>query len=86
MKKGMIVFITNSSALPETFEPEEVLTGLSLSYDRVLMAASTEGFWDIHGALHQLLTRGMQHISCIKARFNDLGQVETYGDPLRLYG
>ena len=86
MKKGMIVYLTNSADLPETFDADEAIASLPLSSDRTVLAAAAEGFWGVPEALHLLLTRGMQHISCVKARLNELGYVEVYGEPLRLYG
>jgi hypothetical protein len=86
MKKGMIVYLTNSADLPETFDADEAIASLAISSDRTVLAAAAEGFWGVPEALHLLLTRGMQHISCVKARLNELGYVEVYGEPLRLYG
>jgi hypothetical protein len=86
MKKGLIVYLTDSNTLPMTFDAEESLTALALSCDHSLLAASAEGFYDIPEAWHLMLTRGMQYISCIKGRFNEAGDIELYGEPLRLYG
>ena len=86
MKKGLIVYLTDSNTLPMTFDADEALTSLSLSCDRSVLAASAEGFYDIPEAWHLMLTRGMQYISCIKGRFNEAGNIELYGEQLRLYG
>ena len=86
MKKGMIVYLTGSSILPTTFDPDEALARLSLSCEHSVLAASAEGFYDIPEAWHLMLTRGMQHISCVKGRFNEAGDIELYGEPLRLCG
>lgn len=86
MKKGLIVYLTNSDTLPMTFDADEALAALSLSCDQSVLAASAEGFYDIPEAWHLMLTRGMQYISCIKGRFKESGHIEIYGEPLRLYG
>ena len=86
MKKGLIVYLTDSNALPITFDADEALATLSLSCDHSVLAASAEGFYDIPEAWHLMLTRGMQYISCIKGRFNETGDIELYGEALRLYG
>ena len=86
MKKGLIVYLTDSNTLPMTFDADEALAALSLSCDHSVLAASAEGFYDIPEAWHLMLTRGMQYISCIKGRFNEAGNIELYGEPLRLYG
>ena len=86
MKKGLIVYLTDSDSLPMTFDADEALAALSLSSDHSVLAASAEGFYDIPEAWHLMLTRGMQYISCIKGRFNESGDIELYGEALRLYG
>jgi hypothetical protein len=86
MKKGLIVYLVDSDNLPEAFDGDSALTHLSLSFDQSVLAASTEGFYDIPEAWHLMLTRGMQYISCVKGRFDEAGKIELYGEPLRLYG
>ena len=86
MKKGLIVYLVDSDNLPEAFDGDNALSHLSLSCDHSVLAASTEGFYDIPEAWHLMLTRGMQYISCVKGRLNESGDIELYGEPLRLYG
>jgi hypothetical protein len=86
MKRGLIVYLTGSDGLPETFDPEATLSGLASSYERTVLAAAAEGFYGIPEAMHLLLTRGMQHVSCVKARLNEGGGIELFGEPLRLCG
>ena len=86
MKKGLIVYLTDSNTLPTTFDPDEALARLYSSCEHSVLAASADGFYDIPEAWHLMLTRGMQYISCIKGRFNESGDIELYGEPLRLCG
>jgi len=86
MKKGLIVYLIDSHTLPESFDPDEALSHLPLASDHSVLAASTEGFYDIPQAWHLMLTRGVQHISCVKAKVGRGGRLEVYGEPLRLYG
>jgi len=86
VKKGLIVYLIDSDSLPQTFDGDDALAHLSLSFDHSVLAASTEGFYDIPEAWHLMLTRGMQYISCVKGRLNESGDIELYGEPLRLYG
>ena len=86
MKKGLIVYLIDSDSLPEAFDGDDALAHLSLPWDYSVLAASTEGFHDIPSAWHLMLTRGMQNVSCVKGRLNDTGDIELYGEPLRLYG
>jgi hypothetical protein len=86
MKKGLIVYLTDSNTLPMTFDADEALASLSLSCEHSVLAGSADGFYDIPEAWHLMLTRGMQYISCVKGRFNEAGNIELYGEQLRLYG
>jgi hypothetical protein len=86
MKRGLIVYLTDSDAVPEGFKPEEAVDSLAPPCDVAVLAASSEVFLGIPEAWHLLLTRGMQQISCVKARVNDLGQLEIFGAPLSLCG
>jgi hypothetical protein len=86
MRKGLIVYLVDSDNLPEAFDGDKALSHLSLSCDHSVLAASTEGFYDIPEAWHLMLTRGMQYISCVKGRISEVGEIELYGEPLRLYG
>ena len=86
MKKGLIVYLTDSDTLPMAFDADDALAALSLSSDHSVLAAAAEGFYDIPEAWHLMLTRGIQHISCVKGRLNKTGDIELYGEPLRLYG
>jgi len=86
MKKGLIVYLTDSETVPDGFKPEEAMTGLVPPFAVAVLAASAEGFYGIPEAWHLLLTRGAQEISCVTARLNDLGRLELFGQSLRLCG
>ncbi len=86
MKKGMIVYLTDSKSLPEDFDAAEALAALTFQSEHSVLAASTDGFYDIPEAWHLMLTSGIQHISCVKGQLNEAGRIELYGEPLRLYG
>ena len=86
MKRGLILYLTDTETVPDGFKPEEALASLAPSCDLAVVAASSTGFYGIPEAWHLLLTRGMQEISCVRARLNDLGQLELFGQSLRLCG
>ena len=86
MKKGLIVYLTDSETVPDGFKPEEAMASLTAPCDVAVLAAAAEGFYGIPEAWHLLLTRGMQEISCVTARLNDLGRLELFGQSLRLCG
>ena len=86
MKKGLIIYLTDSAGLPDDFDADKALTTLSSQCERSVLAASTDGFYDIPEAWNLMLTRGIQHISCVKGRFDETGHIELYGEPLRLCG
>ena len=86
MKRGLIVYLTASDAIPDSFKPEEAVNSLAPPCDVAVLAGSSQEFLGVPEAWHLLVTRGMQQISCVKARLNDLGQLEIFGAPLRLCG
>jgi len=86
MKRGLIVYLADSETVPDSFKPEEAVASLAPPFDVAVLAASSEGFYGIPEAWHLLLTRGMQEISCVRARLNDLGRLELFGQSLRLCG
>ena len=86
MKRGLIVYLADSETVPDGFKPEEAVATLASPCDVAVLAASSEGFYGIPEAWHLLLTRGMQEISCVRARLNDLRQLELFGQSLRLCG
>ena len=86
MKKGMILYVTEGK------EKVEMPAGRSdlkeavgcLGVDAIHLATSEEeiayGWW-------QLLARGMQQVSCMKAVYNSGRQrLEPFGEPMRLCG
>jgi len=86
MKKGLIVYLTESDGFPETFDAEEAVSRLTLPCDCSVPAAATEGYYNVQEAWHLLLTRGMQHIAVVKGKLDDAGDIELFGEPLRLCG
>jgi hypothetical protein len=48
MKKGLIVYLTDSNTLPMSFDADEALTSLSLSCDHsVLAARAITQYWPL---------------------------------------
>jgi len=86
MKTGLIVYLTGSDSLPETFDAMEAVARLTLPCDYSVPAAATEGYYGVQEAWHLLLTRGMQHIAVVKGKLDDAGDIKLFGEPLRLYG
>jgi hypothetical protein len=86
MKKGMILYVTEGKeeVRRQSDGPELEATLSWLGVDAIRLATSEEeiahGWW-------QLITRGMQQVSCMKAAYNvTLRRLEPFGEPLRLCG
>jgi hypothetical protein len=86
MKQGMILYVTEGKDEVQMQPDWPALTDALrlLGVSAIRLAISEEeivyGWW-------QMLTRGMQHISCMKAAYNaDLERLEPFGVPLRLCG
>ncbi len=83
MKRGMILYVTEGrEKLPAW--PDLESHRLSLGMDEVCVATSES---DINDQWWRLLTRGVQHIACVRADYDPVREAyEICGAPLRLYG
>ena len=86
MKKGMILYVTEGKeeVRMKSHGPDMKAMIDWLGVDAVRLATSEEeiayGWW-------QLITRGMQQVSCMKAAYNaGLHRLIPFGEPLRLCG
>jgi len=86
MKKGVILYVTEGKEdVPmQPYWPGLKESTRSLNVDAVHLAVSEE---EIVYRWWQLLTKGIQQVSCMKASYNaGMGRLEPYGFPMRLYG
>ncbi len=86
MKKGMILYVTEGKEEVRGQSDRSDLKAMVnwLGVDAIRLATTEEeiayGWW-------QLLTRGMQQVSCMKAAYNvGLRKLIPFGEPLRLCG
>jgi hypothetical protein len=85
MKKGLILYVTEGKEEIYKQEwPEFREQPNSLGTSTICVATSED---EIAYSWWRLLTRGIQHISCMKAAYNATrGKLEPYGTVLRLCG
>ena len=86
MKRGMILYVTEGKEEVGMHSDRPDLKAMVtwLGVDAIRLAISEEeiayGWW-------QLITHGMQQVSCMKAAYNaDLHRLIPFGEPLRLCG
>lgn len=85
MKKGLILYVTEGKESLEMREPLDLdETRRSLGVHRVCLAMNEE---DLSYQWWRLITRGMHHVSCVRAAYDDIqGLIQPHGVPLRLWG
>jgi hypothetical protein len=86
MKRGMILYVTEGKEEAGMYSDRPDLKAMVnwLGVDAIRLATSEEeiayGWW-------QLITHGMQQVSCMKAAYNaGLHRLIPFGEPLRLCG
>ena len=86
MKNGVIVYVAGPAPESWTEESEEVLKQEAADADSVECITSRSGHFDIADAWHALTVKGMNHIVCKTAVFDEEGQVRFTGKQMRLCG
>ena len=86
MKAGIIIYATGNPP-PDWMEGDcGVIGDLANKPGMVKIITRTSGHFDVHDAWFELISKGMAHIICKLAAFNDLGQMELTGKEMRLCG
>ena len=86
MKTGIIIYAAGNAPDKWTEEDENKIR-MSLHRAHAVEIITTEtGHFDIHDAWVSLLTRGINHIICKMAVFNESGEFKFTGNELRLCG
>ena len=86
MKNGIIVYVAGLAPATWSEESEEMLKKDAVGADSVECITSCSGHFDIADAWHALTVRGMNHIVCKSAVFDEAGQVRFTGKEMRLCG
>ena len=86
MKSAVIVYVAGEAPADWSEEKETLFKEGSTGADRVEWITSRSGHFDIADAWHALTVRGMIHIVCRSAVFDDAGQVRFTGREMRLCG
>ena len=86
MKNGVIVYVAGPAPETWTEESEEILKRAAAGADSVECITSRSGHFDIADAWYALTVRGMNHIVCKTAVFDDDDRVRFTGMQMRLCG
>jgi hypothetical protein len=86
MKSGVIVYVAGQAPADWTEEKEASLKKVAAGADAVELITSLSGHFDIADAWHALTVRGMNHIVCKSAVFDETGQVRFTRKEMRLCG
>ena len=86
MKNGVIVYVAGQAPENWSEKMEEMLKSDAVGADSVEIITSLSGHLDIADAWHALTVRGMNHIVCKSAVFDEAGQVRYTERQMRLCG
>jgi hypothetical protein len=85
MKRGLIVYLTGGTELPEGFDLLSHCREMGFTADRVALVGSRQGFYEVDDAWHHLFTRGYGDIKLLVAR-SDRQRLQPLHPPVRLSG
>jgi hypothetical protein len=86
MKTGLIIYATGDPPRNWTETDSDVTGKIGWKPEMVKIITRTSGHFDIHDAWFELVSKGMAHIVCKMASFNDLGEMVLTGREFRLCG
>ncbi len=86
MKNGVIVYVAGLAPENWSEEAEETVKKEAGQIDAFEFITSRSGHFDIDDAWHALTVRGMNHIVCKSAFFDEAGQLCFTGREMRLSG
>lgn len=86
MRKGTVVYLTDAANASD--ELDEAATALLLGLDPewTLLAASSGGYYEMDDATRLLIQRGAKSIEAVKVHVDAEGNVQPFGEPLRVFG
>lgn len=86
MKTGIIIYAAGNAPDKWTEEDENKIRKSLHRVHAVEIITAETGHFDIHDAWVSLLTKGINHIICKMAVFNESGEFKFTGNELRLCG
>jgi hypothetical protein len=86
MKSGVIVYVAGLAPENWSEEMETTVKKEAGQVDAVECITSRSGHFDVADAWHALTVRGMNHIVCKSAVFDERGRVRFTGKEMRLCG
>ena len=85
MKSGLIVYLVGGAELPEGFDLASCCKEIGFPADRVELAGSRQGFFEVDDAWHYLFTKGCGDIKLLVAQTDGNG-LRPIHPPVRLNG
>jgi hypothetical protein len=86
MKNGVIVYVAGQAPADWTEERDLSLREAAAGAEAVELITSRSGHFDVADAWHALTVRGMNHIVCKSAVFDEAGRLRFTGKEMRLCG
>ena len=86
MKTGIIIYVAGNAPGKWKQEDENKIRNSLNKTKAVEIITSKTGHYDIHDAWLSLLTKGINHITCKMAVFDESGEFKLTGKEFRLCG
>lgn len=85
MKSGLIIYLVGGAQLPEDFDLASNCRKLGFDADRVELAGTRDGFFNVEDAWHHLVTKGYGNIQLLVVSVYET-RLQQFHPPLRLDG
>jgi hypothetical protein len=86
MKSGVIIYVAGNAPGGWSEDKETPIKQSVSQADMIEVITNRTGHFDIIDAWRDLITKGMQTVTCMMAVFGESGRIELTGSQLRLCG
>ena len=86
MITATVVYLADAATVSRDFDEAQALARLGLPDRWSLVAASDNGFYDMHDAVRVLVERGAHRVEARRGHLDGEGNICLFGEPLRLLG
>ncbi len=86
MRMGTVLYLTDAASIDADFDEERAVARLGFSTDWTVVAASDPGYYSVHDATRLLIERGAKGIEAVRGKLGREGDIEIFGDVMRVFG
>jgi hypothetical protein len=86
MITATVVYLADAATVGRDFDEAQALERLGFADRWSLVAASDNGFYDMHDAVRILVERGAHRVEARRGSLDEEGNISLFGEPLRILG